>query len=64
VPSDEAITVPVGQLTAILPTRTAGVCHRDGTWSAVVYGPAVTHRSLDDALASLLRSRSAATASR
>jgi hypothetical protein len=46
-------------LTAVLSTRTAGICQREGTWSVIVDGPAATSRSLDEALASALRPSSA-----
>jgi hypothetical protein len=53
--TDEPVFAPGWLLTAVLSTRTAGICQREGTWSVIVHGPAATSRSLDEALASALR---------
>jgi hypothetical protein len=55
----EPVIAPGWLLTTVLPTRTAGICQREGTWSVIVDGPAATSRSLDKALASALRPSSA-----
>ena len=53
--TDGTVTAPSWLLTASLSTRMTGVCERNGTWSVIVDGPAVTGRSLDEALVTALR---------
>ena len=53
--TEETIVVPTWLLTASLSSRTTCVCERDGVWSVILDGPAVTKRSLDEALVTALR---------
>jgi hypothetical protein len=53
--TEETVIAPSWLLTASLSSRTTCVCERDGTWSVIVDGPAVTSRSLDEALVTALR---------
>ena len=50
----ETVIAPTWLLTASLSTGTTGVCERDGVWSVIFEGPAVTSRSLDEALVTAL----------
>ena len=50
----ETVIAPGWLLTASLSTRTTGVCERNGVWSVISEGPAVTSRSLDKALVTAL----------
>jgi hypothetical protein len=56
--TEETVMAPSWLLTASLSTRTTGVCGRDGVWSVIVDGPAVTCRSFDEALVTALRAPS------
>jgi hypothetical protein len=53
--TEETVIASSWLLTASLSTRTTGVCERDGVWSVISDGPAVTSRSLDEALVTALR---------
>lgn len=53
--AEETVPAPSWLLTTSLSTRTTGICERDGVWSVIVDGPAVTTRSLDEALVTALR---------
>jgi hypothetical protein len=46
---------PSWLLTTSLSPRTTGICERDGVWSVILNGPAVTSRPLDEALVTALR---------
>jgi hypothetical protein len=54
-PAEETVAAPSWLLTTSLSTRTTGICERDGVWSVILNGPAVTSRSLDEALVTALR---------
>jgi hypothetical protein len=53
--TEETVIAPNWLLTAALSSRTTCFCERDGVWSVILHGPAVTSRSLDEALVTALR---------
>jgi hypothetical protein len=47
--AEETVIAPNWLLFAPFSTRTTGICEREGVWSMILDGPAVTTRSFDEA---------------